>query len=315
MVLPGGPDYTVPLAIAPDDLRQLADHDAAHRTFPGRAGPLTALDTGGEALRGTVLMVAGYTGSKEDFAPLLAPLAEAGYRVVALDQRGQYESPGPDDPSAYSVAELGLDVVAVAGVLREESGEPLHLVGHSFGGLVSRAAVLADPAAFSSLTLLGSGPSELTGRRADLLDHLGPLLDAGGVRLVHETLEQVAMTDPKAQAVPAPTREFYSRRFLRNSEAGLRGMAAAMLSEPDRVADLAATGVPVLVAHGEADDAWLPHVQADMAERLGARREVINNSIHSPAVENPPRTLEVLLDFWAGVGVPGDDDVNASARS
>ena len=34
----------------------------------------------------------------------------------------------------------------------------------------------------------------------------------------------------------------------------------------------------------------------------GARHEVINNSIHSPAVENPPRTLEVLLDFWAGLG-------------
>jgi pimeloyl-ACP methyl ester carboxylesterase len=303
MVLPGGPDYTVPLAIAPDDLRQLADHDAAHRTFAGGAGPLTALDTGGEAVRGTALLVAGYTGSKEDFAPLLAPLAEAGYRVVAIDQRGQYESPGPDDPSAYSVAELGADVVAVAGVLRAESGEPLHLVGHSFGGLVSRAAVLADPTMFTSLTLLGSGPAELTGRRAELLDHLGPLLDVGGVRLVHETLEQVAMTDPKAQAVPAPTREFYSRRFLRNSEAGLRGMAAAMLAEPDRVAELAATGVPVLVAHGEADDAWLPHVQADMAERLGARHEVINNSIHSPAVENPPRTLEVLLDFWADASV------------
>ena len=45
----------------------------------------------------------------------------------------------------------------------------------------------------------------------------------------------------------------------------------------------------MLVAHGEADDAWLPHVQADMAQRLGARHEVINNSIHSPAVENPPR--------------------------
>jgi pimeloyl-ACP methyl ester carboxylesterase len=303
MVLPGGPDYTVPLAIAPDDLRQLADHDAAHRTFAGGAGPLTALDTGGEAVRGTALLVAGYTGSKEDFAPLLAPLAEAGYRVVAIDQRGQYESPGPDDPSAYSVAELGADVVAVAGVLRAESGEPLHLVGHSFGGLVSRAAVLADPTMFTSLTLLGSGPAELTGRRAELLDHLGPLLDVGGVRLVHETLEQVAMTDPKAQAVPASTREFYSRRFLANSAAGLRGMAAAMLAEPDRVAELAATGVPVLVAHGEADDAWLPHVQADMAERLGARHEVINNSIHSPAVENPPRTLEVLLDFWADASV------------
>jgi pimeloyl-ACP methyl ester carboxylesterase len=187
----------------------------------------------------------------------------------------------------------------VARALREETGDPLHLLGHSFGGLVTRAAVLAEPGSFTSFTLLGSGPSQLTGRRADLLDHLGPLLDEGGVRLVHETLEQVAMTDPKAQAVPAPTREFYTRRFLANSEAGLRGMADAMLTEPDRVPELAATGVPVLVAHGEADDAWLPHVQADMAERLGARHEVINNSIHSPAVENPPRTLEVLLDFWA----------------
>jgi pimeloyl-ACP methyl ester carboxylesterase len=193
----------------------------------------------------------------------------------------------------------------VARVLREETGDPLHLLGHSFGGLVTRAAVLAEPGMFASFTLLGSGPSRLTGRRADLLDHLGPLLDAGGLRLVHETLEQVAMTDPKAQAVPAPTREFYTRRFLSNSEAGLRGMADAMLTEPDRVPELAATGVPLLVAHGEADDAWLPHVQADMAERLAARHEVINNSIHSPAVENPPRTLEVLLDFWAA----------ASARS
>ena len=304
MVLPGGSaPASVTLAIAPDDLRQLADHDAAHRTFAGGAGDLVALDTGGDGTRGTVLMVAGYTGSKEDFAPLLAPLAEAGYRVVAIDQRGQYESPGPDDPSAYSVAELGADVVAVGGVLRAESGEPLHLVGHSFGGLVCRAAVLADPSAFTSFTLLGSGPAKLEGRRAELLDHLAPLLDAGGVELVHQTLEQVAMTDERAQAVPAPTREFYARRFLRNSAAGLRGMADAMLTEPDRCDDLARAGVPLMVAHGEADDAWLPHVQADMAQRLGARHEVINNSIHSPAVENPARTLEVLLDFWAGASV------------
>jgi pimeloyl-ACP methyl ester carboxylesterase len=300
MVLPGGTS-SVRLAIRPDDLRQLAEHDARPRTFPGGAGPLAALDTGGDGERGTVLLVAGYTGSKEDFAPILAPLAEVGYRVVAIDQRGQFESPGPDDQAAYSVPELGADVIAVARALREETGEPLHLLGHSFGGLVTRASVLAEPALFTSFTLLGSGPSRLTGRRAELLDHLGPLLEAGGVLLVHETLEQVAMTDPTAQAVPAPTREFYTRRFLRNSAAGLRGMADAMLAEPDRVAELKATGVPVLVAHGEADDAWLPHVQADMAQRLGARHEVIINSIHSPAVENPLRTVEVLLDFWSDV--------------
>jgi pimeloyl-ACP methyl ester carboxylesterase len=300
MVLPGGSDAPFSLAIAPDDLRQLAAHDAASRTFEGGAGPLAALDTG-PGSEGTVLMVAGYTGSKEDFAPLLAPLSASGYRVVAIDQRGQYESPGPDDPSRYSVAELAEDVVAVARVLQAESGAPLHLLGHSFGGLVTRAAVLASPELFASFTLLGSGPAQLTGGRAELLDHLGPLLEAGGVELVHETMEQLSMTDPKAQAVPAPTREFYTRRFLRNSAAGLRGMADAMLAEPDRVAELKATGLPVLVAHGEADDAWMPHVQEDMAQRLGARHEVIRNSIHSPAVENPPRTIEILCDFWGSV--------------
>src|SRR3954471_18513165 len=130
MVLPGGADTPVPLAIPPGDLRQLAEHDASPRTFAGRAGPLAALDTG--AGSGTVLMVAGYTGSKEDFAPLLAPLAEAGLRAVAIDQRGQYESPGPDDPAAYTVTELADDVLAVARVLRADGGDPLHLVGHSF---------------------------------------------------------------------------------------------------------------------------------------------------------------------------------------
>ncbi|RBY86518.1 alpha/beta fold hydrolase [Blastococcus sp. TF02A-30] len=301
MVLPGGPDYdSVTLAIPTDDLRQLADHDARPRTFAGGAGPIAALDTG-PGRSGTVLLVPGYTGSKEDFAPLLRPLASSGYRVVAVDQRGQFESPGPDDPAGYTVPELCRDVVAVARELREENGAPLHLLGHSFGGLVTRSAVIAEPGLFTTFTLLGSGPAELGGRRAELLGFLGPLLDQGGVELVHQTLEQVAMTDPKAQAVPAPTREFYARRFLANSAAGLRGMADAMLAEPDRVAELAATGVPVLVAHGEADDAWMPHVQADMARRLGARYEVIDNSIHSPAVENPERTVQVLCEFWGSI--------------
>jgi len=302
MVLPGGSADDVLLDIAPTDLRQLAEHDAAHRTFAGGAGPLTALDTGaGDGA--TVLLVAGYTGTKEDFAPLLRPLGEAGIRAVAIDQRGQYESPGPDDPAGYTVPELAADVVAVGRVLREETRGALHLVGHSFGGLVCRGAVLSDPELFTSLTLLGSGPSKLVGPRAVVLEHMRPLLASGGVPAVHEAMEQLAMTDPKAQAVPAPTRAFLSRRFLANSAAGLRGMADTMTTEPDRVAELAATAVPVLVAHGVADDAWTPEVQADMAVRLGARHEVIPGSIHSPSIENPQRTLEVLLDFWAGLAV------------
>jgi pimeloyl-ACP methyl ester carboxylesterase len=293
MVLPGGSEHT-----APDDLRQLAAHDAAPVVLAGRSGPLAALDTGGDE-GPAVLLVAGYTGSKEDFAPLLSPIADAGLRAVAIDQRGQFESPGPDDPAQYTVADLAADVITVARQLRVQSAMPLHLLGHSFGGLVARAAVLVEPTLFDSLTLLGSGPAAITGPRADLLQYLSPLLEAGGVQLVNDALEQLAMTDPRTQAVPAPTREFLRRRFLANSPAGLRGMADAMLGEPDRVAELASSGVPVLVAHGIADDAWSPAAQADMAERLGARHQVIGHSVHSPAIENPDRTCEVLLSFWA----------------
>jgi pimeloyl-ACP methyl ester carboxylesterase len=54
----------------------------------------------------------------------------------------------------------------------------------------------------------------------------------------------------------------------------------------------------VLVAHGADDDAWPPDVQREMAERLRARYAVISQCAHSPAVENPNGTVEVLLDFW-----------------
>ena len=67
-------------------------------------------------------------------------------------------------------------------------------------------------------------------------------------------------------------------------------MADAMLDEPDRVAELAAVGLPLLVAHGEADDAWLPHVQADMA--AAARRPARGH----PQLDPLPRRREPAAD-------------------
>jgi len=260
-------------------------------------GPLAAVELlpAGEP-RGTVLLVPGFSGSKEDFGPLLPELAAGGWRVVALDLRGQYASPGPDDPAAYTVEALAADVLAVA----EEVGTPLHLLGHSFGGLVARAAVLRDPAAFCSLVLLGSGPVALTGPRVDVLPFLPGVIESGGMAAVADASEAMSQTDNLGQPVPEAVKSFLRTRWIASSPTGLIAMGDALCTEPDRVAELRATGVRVLVAHGELDDAWLPPVQADMAERLGATYEVVPGAAHSPNAEQPEATAKALLAFWAG---------------
>ena len=246
------------------------------------------------AARATVLLVPGYTGSKEDFRLLLPPLADAGLRAVAIDQRGQYESPGPDDPEAYGVDALGADLLDVARLL---GGRP-HLVGHSFGGLVARSAVLQQPGAFASLVLMGSGPAGLTGPRAAMMAFLRPLVEQGGLRAVRDALDAVEADDVRAQALSASFREFLRARFLAGSQTGLLAMGDALLQERDRVTELQATGLPVLVLHGEDDDAWPPELQADMALRLGAEHVVVPGAAHSPAVENAQDTTKALLAFW-----------------
>jgi pimeloyl-ACP methyl ester carboxylesterase len=294
-------------------------------TRRGKFAMLEAQPARGVAYRRPALLIHGYTGSKEDFLPVLEPLAAAGRVVVAVDLRGQYQSPHAPDRSGYSAAALAADVLAISAAVAGDT-VGVHLVGHSMGGLIAREAVLAElgsprgalgPAAsrqssaFLSLTLLGSGAGTIAGERAEELRDLLAVLDCADdavpkdvprlaelVRLAwHDQHEPLA----RAEGVEEHIIAFLRERTLRTCPVSLIVMARYLLDCPDRTAELSevvAAGLPAAVVYGENDDAWPPAEQSQMADRLGAERTCIPGAAHSPAIEAPVTTATTLAEFW-----------------
>jgi pimeloyl-ACP methyl ester carboxylesterase len=259
--------------------------------LPTARGEFAVLDAAPRSSpRGTALLLPGYTGSKEDFIALLEPLSTAGYRVVSVDGRGQYETVGPDDQQAYFQGELARDVLAQA----EAVGGPVHLVGHSLGGQIARAAVLLDPAPFATLTLMSSGPAQVTPSQQQKIKLLS---DALAVMTMGEVWEAMRALDPPEDA--DIDGEYLRRRWLRHNPAQLITTGRQLTVEPDRVAELAAVArLPKHVLSGERDDTWPVPLLDAMAERLDARRTVIAGAEHSPNTDRPIETAQALIAFW-----------------
>ena len=274
--------------------------DRARRTAiscaRGTFAALEAFPASGTCELGTALLVPGYTGSKEDFISLLGPLAAAGRRVVAIDMRGQYQTPGPDDPAAYDMAELAADITAIA-----KATDTTHLLGHSFGGLVTREAVLTGYAP-ATLTLMSSGPSALPGPRAEDLQAMLAYLDGTPTQDLKAKIEEIwhGALEPQAieAAVSPEIHEFHKDRMLTNNPTSLVTMASNLLTAPDKTKALATREIPTLILYGEDDNAWSPALQAEMATRVGAQKFCIPGAAHNPNVEAPATTAHALTQFW-----------------
>lgn len=180
-------------------------------------------------------------------------------------------------------------------------GRPCHLVGHSFGGLVGRSALLARPLGVASLTLMDSGPAALPQSQWPTLQAL--------IRMVPvATMQQIWLAklelDRQQGLPPLPpaVEEFLHRRWISNDAWSMAGIAQILMTAPDLTEGLARTlrahALPALVMYGEWDDtAWPIGLQLDMAARLSAPAIGIRGAAHSPAVENPVDTADELVRF------------------
>ncbi|KFI82809.1 alpha/beta fold hydrolase [Bifidobacterium psychraerophilum] len=261
-------------------------------------GPLTAIHAPvaeGVKGKGTALFIPGFTGSKEDFYELFALLPQRGWDVWAYSQRGQGDSVAPSGIESYGRDQTASDALEVAAIITQATAcDGIHLLGHSFGGLVAQATVIKDPSPFRSLTLMSSGPHGWPGRKADIRERL---LNSGGVDLWRlDNPDKADWPDDRLD----PLQRFLRERSERTSTDQLIGAIDQLANVHDTTFEVKDTGLPALVFHGIDDIyAWPQEWQHRMAILLGARYEIIPDAAHCPNGENPVPTADLLDDFWS----------------
>ncbi|MGH9157577.1 MAG: alpha/beta fold hydrolase [Acidimicrobiales bacterium] len=103
-------------------------------TFTGRvAGP-----AGGR----TVLLLHGFPQTSRAWRHQLSALAGAGYRAVAVDQRGYSPGARPLGVESYEVQHLVADIVAIADALGVTTFD---VVGHDWGAMVAWMVAIGHP--------------------------------------------------------------------------------------------------------------------------------------------------------------------------
>ncbi|MDP9405569.1 MAG: alpha/beta fold hydrolase [Actinomycetota bacterium] len=253
-------------------------------------------DGGGTPL----LLLHGFTGSKEDFDAVVDGLA-ADRRVVAVDLPGHGGSAGSDDPAAYGIAATAGWVLRAAEVFG--LGE-FGLLGHSLGGLVAQRVASTASQRLRCLVLADTGVGALREEAAEVVVRIALAARDRGMAAAWEEIRRRADAAGglRTRVVPQdPAREvFVRRRFLGLRPAVVVGTARALIGAVPLGAFLRGIDIPVLVVAGEDDDTWTVSEQRLLAAlTAGAQLAVVPDAVHVPQLENPGYWLKVVRDFLA----------------
>jgi pimeloyl-ACP methyl ester carboxylesterase len=228
-----------------------------------------------------VLFLHGWGLTHHSYASPIRALAATGYRVIAPDLPGFGRT---DDLPAGGVSFSGF-AAFVDGLLDAmEIDEPVHVVGHSFGGGVAtqfthdfpgrvRSLVLVDAVSGATWTRSGSDARLLATR---------PLWDWA----FHLLLELPMATNPRA--VPSLLGEVATNLVRHPASLGL---VAHLIRRSDLRAELAALherGTAVSVVWGSGDKVVPRAAYDDLCEALGSVGETVPGT-HSWLLSSPDR--------------------------
>jgi pimeloyl-ACP methyl ester carboxylesterase len=117
-------------------------------------GVTIAYDDHGPSDAPAVLFVHGWPDSAGLWRHQIGPLVDAGYRVIAMDQRGYGRSDKPDDMGAYHALVLASDAGAVLDAAGVTSAR---VVGHDWGAVTVWLLAIMSPDRVDQLVTLSVG--------------------------------------------------------------------------------------------------------------------------------------------------------------
>lgn len=244
---------------------------------------------------GAVVLLSGSLGSDlRMWQPQVAPLTEAGYRIVRYDHRGHGGSPVPAGP--YTLADLGGDALALLDRLGVDRA---HWIGLSLGGMVGMwlAAHTADRIAGLTLCCTAADlPREPWAERARTVRTEGTAAVADAV---------VARWFTPAWRDAHPAQTAHHREMIAATPAEGYASCCAAIEHMDLLPALGGITAPTLVISGAEDPATPPARGEQIAAGIpGARLEVVPGAAHLGNVEQQERFTELILGHFHAAQMP-----------
>jgi 3-oxoadipate enol-lactonase len=267
---------------------------------PGR-GEFFIRDSGGHGT--PVLLLHGWMFPSDlNWFRTYAPLAEAGYRVLAIDHRGHGRGLRTHQP--FKLADCAADAAAV---LRTVGCPPAIAVGYSMGGPIGQLMARDHPDVLSALVCCATATDWTKPRMKVLWRSMGLLrlgLNAFPIASWRSALRAAGFPE-------SPTTTWIAAELSRGSGRDL-AEAGRELGRFDSRGWVGGVDVPATVVVTASDRSVPPHKQRELAALLGGG-SFEDPGDHDAVVTHGARFANVLLEALACTSAPADAQTIASA--